>query len=166
MSDLDEAACDGETPPATALRLARSKAIAVAGVRPEAVVIGADQVAECDGRAFGKPGAHAAAVEQLRALQGRVVHFHSGLAVVAPAGGPVQADVVTTTVRFRALDDRAIERYLVLERPYDCAGSAKAESLGIALLERIDSSDPTALIGLPLIALVSMLEAVGISPLD
>jgi septum formation protein len=163
VSQLDETAIDGEAPEETALRLSRLKAAAVATLRPDAVVIGSDQVAECDGQAFGKPGTHEAAVAQLRALRGRVVRFHSGLCVVAPSHGLVQSDVITTTVRFRDVSDDAIERYLRIERPYDCAGSAKAEGLGIVLLERIDSDDPTALIGLPLIALVSMLTAIEYS---
>jgi septum formation protein len=161
--DIDEAAVPNETPVATAKRLSRLKAEAVALRFPAAVVIGSDQVAECDGEAFGKPGTHDAAVAQLRTLRGRTVAFHSGLCVIAPSGSDLstQVDVVTTTVRFRALDDNAIDAYLRSEQPYDCAGSAKAEALGIVLLERIDSSDPTALIGLPLIALVSMLNAIG-----
>jgi septum formation protein len=160
VSQVDESAIAGEAPEETALRLSRLKAAAVAALRPDAVVIGSDQVAECDGQAFGKPGTHEAAVAQLRALRGRTVRFHSGLCVAAPNNGLVQADVVTTTVRFRDLRDDTIERYLRIEAPYDCAGSAKAEGLGIVLLERIDSDDPTALIGLPLIALVSMLTAI------
>jgi septum formation protein len=159
VSDVDETAPSDESPRATALRLSEAKARAVAARRPDAVVIGSDQVAEWDGRPFGKPGTHEAAVAQLRTLRGRTVAFHSGLCVVAPDGS-VRADVVTTTVRFRAVDDATIERYLRAEVPYDCAGSAKAEGLGIALLERIDSDDPTALVGLPLIALVSMLDSI------
>lgn len=163
VPDVDETAVDGEAPDATALRLSRLKAETVAARRPDAIVIGSDQVAECDGQVFGKPGHHADAVAQLQALRGRVVRFHSGLCVVAPAaiGRPPAATVVTTTVRFRITGDAAIERYLRAETPYDCAGSAKAEGLGIALLERIDSDDPTALVGLPLIALVTMLDAIG-----
>jgi septum formation protein len=159
VSDVDETAPPDETPRATALRLSEAKARAVAARRPDAVVIGSDQVAECDGRPFGKPGTHEAAVAQLRTLRARAVVFHSGLCVVAPDGS-ARVDVVSTTVRFRDLDDATIERYLRAETPYDCAGSAKAEGLGIALLERIDSDDPTALVGLPLIALVSMLESI------
>ncbi len=158
---VDETAIDDETPTDTARRLSRTKAEAVAGRHRDAIVIGSDQVAECDGRAFGKPGTHAAAVAQLRALRGRAVRFHSGLCVVGPPGAPLQERVVTTIVRFRDASDDDIERYLRIEEPYDCAGSAKAEGLGIVLLERIESDDPTALIGLPLIALVSMLVAIG-----
>jgi septum formation protein len=159
--EIDETAFDGEAPAATALRLALAKADAVAARRPDAIVIGCDQVAECDGRAFGKPGAHEAAVAQLRALSGRVARFHSGLCVAAPGDGARRAEVVATTVRFRLLDDDVIERYLRIERPYDVAGSAKAEALGVVLLESMASDDPTALIGLPLIALVTMLTAIG-----
>ena len=169
VPDVDERAAAGETPSATAARLSRTKAETVAKRHREAVVIGSDQVAECDGEAFGKPGTHEAAVVQLKALRGQEVRFHSGLCVIAPttAVGPnLDTRVVTTTVRFRTLDDGDIERYLRAETPYDCAGSAKAEGLGIALLERIDSDDPTALIGLPLIALVSMLRRIGFSVLS
>ncbi len=158
---VDETAIDGESATDTARRLSRAKAQAVAVRHRDAIVIGSDQVAECAGRAFGKPGAHEAAVAQLRALRGRDVHFHSGICVVDAMGDSIQERVVTTTVRFRDASDAEIERYLRIEQPYDCAGSAKAEGLGIALLERIESDDPTALIGLPLIALVSMLAAIG-----
>ncbi len=164
VSDADERVGPDETPIATASRLSRIKAETVAKRHREAVVIGSDQVAECAGRTFGKPGTHDAAVVQLQALRGREVLFHSGLCVIAPTtelGPNIDTRVVTTTVRFRSLDDDEIERYLRRETPYDCAGSAKAEGLGIALLERIDSDDPTALIGLPLIALVSMLRRIG-----
>ena len=160
---VDETALPGERCNETARRLSRQKAEVVAARHAGAIVIGSDQVAECDARAYGKPGTHDAAVLQLRALSGREVAFHSGLCVAH--GGRVQTEVVTTRVRFRALDDDAIERYLRLETPYDCAGSAKSEALGIALLERIDSDDPTALVGLPLIALVSMLAAIGFAVL-
>jgi septum formation protein len=162
VPDIDETAASDETPEATALRLSILKSGTVASRRPDAIVISSDQVAECEGRAFGKPGDHEAAVLQLQALRGKVVRFHTGLCVSAPYRDErkTQSCVVATTVRFRWSTDDAIERYLRLDTPYDCAGSAKAEGLGIALLERVDSSDPTALIGLPLIALVSMLEAI------
>lgn len=158
--DVDETAPAGETPDATARRLSLVKAQAVAARHPDAVVIGSDQVAECEGRAIGKPGHHDAAVEQLRSMRGKDVRFHSGLCVLAPGHDP-QVDAVVTTVRFRDLDDAEIETYLRLDQPYDCAGSAKSESLGIALLERIESDDPTALVGLPLIRLAAMLRAIG-----
>lgn len=160
---VNEGAHAGESAAATALRLSREKAAAVAARRSDAVVIGADQVAELEGRALGKPGTHDNAVMQLRAVSGKEVRFHSGLCVIAPqakATRRVQCEAVTTTVRFRELSGAEIESYLMLEAPYDCAGSAKAEGLGIALLDRIDSDDPTALIGLPLIRLVSMLRAI------
>ena len=162
VPDIDETAASDETPEATALRLSILKAETVAARRPDAIVIGSDQVAECEGRPFGKPGHHEAAVRQLRTLRGKVVRFHSGLCISAPYRGQrkTQSRVVATTVHFRWLSDDAIERYLRLDTPYDCAGSAKAEGLGIALLDRVESGDPTALVGLPLIALVSMLEAI------
>ena len=166
--DVDESAHEGESSEATALRLARAKAEAIAAHRPDAVVIGSDQVAESDAGVLGKPGTHDNAVRQLRALSGRVARFHSGICVIAPrAGGTprVLCEVVTTTVLFRELNDAQIDAYLELEAPYDCAGSAKAEALGIALLQRIESDDPTALIGLPLIRLVTMLRAIGFSVL-
>ena len=162
--DVDENAHPGESPGATALRLSREKAAAVAARRTDAIVIGSDQVAESEGRPLGKPGTHANAVIQLRTLRGRDACFHSGVCVIAPRMHDslrFQCDVVTTTVRFRQLSDAEIDSYLTFEAPYDCAGSAKAEGLGIALLDRIDSDDPTALIGLPLIRLVTMLRAIG-----
>ena len=151
VPQVDETPQVDEAPAAIALRLSILKARTVADRRPDAIVVGSDQVAECDGAPFGKPGSHEAAVAQLRMLRGKVVRFHSGLCVIAPSGGP--PDV-------RMLDDAEIEDYLRIETPYDCAGSAKAEGLGIALLDRVESGDPTALIGLPLIALVSMLQAI------
>ena len=162
---IDESPTANENPRATALRLSQAKAAALARRRPDAIVIGSDQVAECEGTSIGKPGTHERAVDQLRGLRGRAVDFHSGLCVIAPASSSLamQADVVTTSVRFRTLTDEEIETYLRIEQPYDCAGSAKAEGLGIALLERIDSDDPTALIGLPLIRLTSMLRVAGLA---
>ncbi len=162
VANVDETARDGEAPADTASRLSVAKARTVATRRRDAVVVGSDQVAECEGRPFGKPGTHEAAVLQLRTLRGRTVLFHSGLCLVSPAhedDAPVR--VITTAVRYRDVDDDTIERYLRVEEPYDCAGSAKAEGLGIALVERIDSDDPTALVGLPLIALVTMLDAIA-----
>lgn len=159
--DIDERPLAGEAPHATALRLARAKAQAIGTSHPDAIVIGSDQVAECDGRALGKPGGFDAAFEQLRFLRGRVAFFHTALCVVRGAAFE-DADVVSTEVRFRTLDDATIERYLRIEEPYDCAGSAKSEALGIALLDAVRSDDPTALVGLPLIRLVSMLAAAGL----
>ena len=148
---VDETELAGETPRALALRLALAKADAVADLDRDALVIGSDQVADLDGRAIGKPGDHARATAQLRSMRGRTVVFHTAVAVVCIEGGFRAAEVAPVTVRFRDLSDAEIEHYLATEQPYDCAGSAKAETLGIALLEAIESDDPTALIGLPLI---------------
>jgi septum formation protein len=162
---VDETALAGEQPAALAERLAGAKAQAVAARCPDAVVIGSDQVAELDGAAIGKPGSHDRAVAQLRAMRGREVRFHTAVAVVRPARQFARQALVTVTVRFRPLDDDEIERYLRTEQPYDCAGSAKCETLGIALLEAIESDDPTALVGLPLIRTCALLRAAGIDPL-
>jgi septum formation protein len=159
---VDEGAQPGEAPAATALRLARAKATAVARLRPDALVIGSDQVADLDDEHLNKPGSHAAALAQLRKLQGRSAVFHTALALAGDGGATIDACVVPTTVHFRQLDDCALEAYLRIDQPYDCAGAAKIETLGIALVERVQSDDPTALIGLPLIRLVSMLAAHGI----
>lgn len=163
--DVDEAALADETPSSLALRLAWAKADAVAALEPEAVVIGSDQVADLDGTALGKPGDHARATEQLRAMRGRTVLFQTAVAVVCKATGFREAALATVTVRFRSLGDAEIEHYLRAEQPYDCAGSAKAETLGIALLASIESDDPTALIGLPLIRTCDLLRRAGIDPL-
>lgn len=163
--DVDEAALPGEAPAAMAQRLALAKANAVAAREPLSVVIGSDQVAELDGNALGKPGSHARAVQQLRSMRGRAVRFHTAVAVVGVARHFLQQALVTVTVRFRCLSDDEIERYLRLEQPYDCAGSAKCETLGIALVETIESDDPTALVGLPLIRTSAMLRAAGFDPL-
>ncbi len=162
---VDETALPGEAPAALALRLALAKAHAVAALRPDAVVIGSDQVADLDGMAIGKPGTHARATAQLQQLRGRQAVFHTAVAVVHAASGFAQALLAPVTVRFRWLEDAEIERYLQLEQPYDCAGSAKCETLGITLLEAIDSDDPTALIGLPLIHTCTLLRAAGVGPL-
>ena len=132
---------------------------------PAAIVIGSDQVADLQGQPIGKPGSHERAVAQLRAMRGQAVVFQTAVAVVCVASGFEQSRLVPVTVRFRALTDGEIEHYLRAEQPYDCAGSAKSESLGIALLESIDSDDPTALIGLPLIRTCTLLRAAGIDPL-
>jgi len=162
---VDESALAGEAPSALAERLALAKAAAVGASHPEAVVIGSDQVAELDGRAIGKPHTHAAATAQLRAMSGRSVAFHTAVAVVR--GDRHFASVLSAhvQVRFRTLDDGQIERYLLADQPYDCAGSAKSESLGIALLTSIDSDDPTALVGLPLIRTCELLRRAGLDPL-
>jgi septum formation protein len=158
---VDETPLAGETPADTARRLAEAKARAVAARFPGALVIGADQVASCDGDRLDKPGSHDKAVRQLLAVSGREARFDTALALLDAGSGALQARVVTVTARFRTLRRAQIEDYLRREQPYDCAGSAKAEGLGIALLARIDSDDPTALIGLPLIALTEMLERAG-----
>jgi len=159
--DVDESPHPGEAPLSTALRLAQAKAQAVARQMPSSVVIGSDQVADVDGEALSKPGTHDAALAQLARMQGREVVFHTALSVADPAG-KVQTESVPTRVRFRCLPRVQLEAYLRAERPYDCAGAAKIESLGIVLVESVTSDDPTALIGLPLIQLTSMLAACGI----
>jgi septum formation protein len=160
--DVDETPAPGEAAGTLALRLARAKARAVSGQYPEAIVIGSDQVADLRGTVLGKPGNHERAVEQLRQMRGQTVVFHTALAVVCAATGFEQVDSARVQVRFRELGDDEIERYLRAEQPYDCAGSAKSEGLGIALLDGIDSDDPTALIGLPLIRTCRMLRAAGL----
>ena len=163
---VDEASHAGEAPVALARRLALAKAHDVATDAPEAVVIGSDQVAELDGAAVGKPHTHERARAQLRAMSGRSVLFHTAVAVVCKQRGFAEAALATVVVRFRALADAEIERYLQLEQPYDCAGSAKSEALGIALLAAVESDDPTALIGLPLIRTCALLRAAGLDPLS
>ena len=162
---VDESHRPAEAPQALALRLALEKARDVAARHPGAVVIGADQVADLAGQAMGKPGDHARAVAQLQALCGQWVTFHTAVAVLRPDTGFEQVQVAPVRVRFRALSDADIERYLALEQPYDCAGSAKCEALGIALLEAVESDDPTALVGLPLIRTCRMLREAGIDVL-
>ncbi len=158
VPNIDESALPGEAPRETALRLALAKARAVATSHPHALIIGSDQVADLDGHPLGKPGTHENAVRQLRAMRGKSVIFHTALCLLDAASGRHQLDNVPSVVHFRELSDEQIEQYLRLEQPYDCAGSAKVESLGITLIHRIDSSDPTALIGLPLMALTGMLQ--------
>lgn len=166
IPDIDETPYPGEVPEATALRLAREKAAAISKKIPGALVIGADQVATLDGRQIGKPGSHEKALRQLQIMRGRRVVFHSALCLfdgrTADPDAAVQLVNVQTFVTFRNLPDRELDAYLRMEQPYDCAGSAKNEGLGIALLERIDSEDPTALTGLPLIALTGMLRRAGV----
>jgi septum formation protein len=164
--DVDETAQPGEAPALLAQRLARAKAQAVAALHPGAVVIGSDQVADLDGEAIGKPGTHERAVEQLRRMSGRSVVFQTAVAVVCAARGHAGEARVPVTVRFRHLSGTEIEHYLRTEQPYDCAGSAKVETLGIALIEAVESEDPTALIGLPLIHTCALLRAAGIDPLQ
>ena len=160
--DVDETAQPGESPRSLALRLALAKARAVARRFPDAVVIGSDQVADLDGIALGKPGSHDRAVDQLRRMRGRSIVFQTAVAVVCHGSGFEQVDLAPVRVRFRDLGDDEIETYLRAEQPYDCAGSAKSEGLGIALLDAIDSDDPTALVGLPLIRTCRMLRAAGV----
>lgn len=163
--DIDETELPGEAPAATACRLADAKARVVAARRPDALVIGSDQVADCDGVAISKPGDHATAVAQLEALSGRVIVFHTAVALVDAATGAGETRLVDVRSTFRTLTAMAIEHYLQRERPYDCAGAVRSEALGIALFDRIESDDPTALIGLPLIALTDMLRAHGVDVL-
>ncbi|MFP8777051.1 Maf family nucleotide pyrophosphatase [Hydrogenophaga sp. RWCD_12] len=160
--DVDETPQPGESPKALALRLALAKAQDVARRFPEAVVIGSDQVADLDGEPLGKPGTHERAVAQLQRMRGKTVVFQTAVAVVCQATSFEQVDLAPVRVVFRDLDDGEIERYLRAEEPYDCAGSAKSEGLGIALLARIDNDDPSALVGLPLIRTCHMLRAAGV----
>ena len=162
--EVDETPLPGEAPGALALRLALAKAHAVAALHPEAIVIGSDQVSDLHGQPMGKPGTHERAVEMLRAMRGQTVMFHTAVAVVCQATGFAQSDVAVIRTVFRSdLSDDAIERYLRAEQPYDCAGSAKSEGLGISLLDAIHSDDPTALIGLPMIRTCRMVRAAGIT---
>jgi septum formation protein len=163
--DVDETPLPGEMPAALAQRLALAKASAVSESFPDAVVIGSDQVADLDGEPIGKPGTHERAVAQLRAMRGRSVVFQTAVAVVRASTGYVGTALAPVTVRFRHLGDAEIEHYLRAEQPYDCAGSAKVETLGIALLDAVESDDPTALVGLPLIRTAALLRAAGIDPL-
>jgi septum formation protein len=158
---IDEAARDGESPEDLVARLSDEKARAIAQREPSAVVIGSDQVAACDGRVAGKPGTPENAVRQLRSFSGKTVTFLSGLAVVCGATGFHHVQTVGTKARFRVLSDAEIERYVERERPLDCAGGIKCEKLGIGLLDALTSDDPTAIIGLPLIALSEALRQAG-----
>ena len=163
--DVDEAALPGEMPAQTALRLAEAKARAVAARHADALVIGSDQVADCAGRAVGKPGTRDGATAQLRALSGRTVVFHTGLVLVDAASGRCRTALIDVSSTFRSLTSEEIDAYLDREAPFDCAGSVKSEGLGIALFDRITSDDPTALIGLPLIALCRLLREEGVDVL-
>ncbi len=156
--DIDETPWPLELPQDTAARLAVAKARAISQRQPGALVIGSDQVATFDGRQVGKPGDHQHARAQLRAMRGREVTYYTALCLIDGRNDSVQSDTAIVRVTFRDLSDDEIEQYLLAEQPYDVAGSAKCEGLGISLLERIDSDDPTALVGLPLIRLVSMLR--------
>jgi septum formation protein len=160
--EVDETPNSHEAPKDLALRLALAKARAVAQQYPEAVVIGSDQVADLEGLPLGKPGNHANAVLQLQRMRGKTVIFQTALSVICLATGFEQTDLAAVKVTFRDLTDDEIESYLRAEQPYDCAGSAKSEGLGIALLAAIDNDDPTALVGLPLIRTCHMLRAAGV----
>ena len=164
--DVDEIPLPLEAPLALAERLALAKAKDVAAKFPQAVVMGSDQVADLNGQSLGKPGTHDRAVAQLRQMRGQTVIFQTAVAVVCFENGFEQTGLASVRVKFRDLTDDEIENYLQLEKPYDCAGSAKSEGLGIALLASIDSDDPTALIGLPLIRTCQMLRAAGIELLS
>ena len=160
--DVDETPLTGEAPQALATRLALAKAKAVAALHPQAVVIGSDQVADLNGEPLGKPGTHERAVLQLQRMRGQTVVFQTAVSVVCLERQFEQTELAQIKVRFRDLSDADIEAYLRAEEPYDCAGSAKSEGLGIALLDAIDNDDPTALIGLPMIRTARMLRAAGI----
>ena len=159
---VDESPLTGESPEAMAGRLALTKAQAVARMFPHAVVIGADQVADLNGQPLGKPGSHEQAVIQLRQMRGKTVIFQTAVSVVCLESGFEESELAQVRVQFRDLSDGEIENYLRAEQPYDCAGSAKSEGLGIALLDAIESDDPTALVGLPLIRTCRMIRAAGI----
>lgn len=163
--DVDETPLAGEAPVDLARRLALAKAHAVARQFPDSVVIGSDQVADLDGEPLGKPGTHERAVAQLRRMRGQTVVFQTAVAVVCQATGFAQSELAAVRVQFRDLGDAEIETYLQREKPYDCAGSAKSEGLGIALLSSIENDDPTALIGLPLIRTCRLIRAAGIEVL-
>jgi len=161
----DETPLPGEAPEATALRLSEAKARAVAGQFPGALIIGSDQVAVLDGRIYGKPGSHERAVDQLRTMRGRTVNFFTGLCLFNAATGSARLRGIPTLVTFRDLTDAEIDNYLHREQPYNCAGSAKSEGLGIAVIAAMEGSDPNALVGLPLIALCDLLREEGVAVL-
>lgn len=158
--DIDESDLPGESPAAAAARLAQAKAAHIAAHHPDALVIGSDQVADLHGQRLGKPGTASRAIAQLRACSGQTVQFHTALCVLAPGHAPMQ-HLDRTDVAFRTLQDDEIARYVAREQPLDCAGSFKVEGLGICLFEHVRSEDPSALIGLPLIALARILRTAG-----
>ena len=164
--EVDETPLDNETPFALAQRLAMAKAQAVAKRFPQAIVIGSDQVADLHGQPLGKPGNHANAVVQLQRMRGQTVVFQTAVAVVCQATGFAQCELAQVKVVFRDFSDESLQHYLHTEQPYDCAGSAKSEGLGIVLLERIDNQDPTALVGLPLLLTCRLLRAAGMPLYD
>ena len=159
---IDETPLAQESPAETALRLAILKARSQQQAYPDALIIGSDQVAASGGRRYGKPGNHETAARQLRELSGKTIEFHTAVALLDARNDQVQSRLVPCRVVFRRLDEQRIQKYLEREKPYDCSASAKAEGLGIALIERIDTEDPSSLIGLPLIALTEMLERAGL----
>lgn len=163
--NVDETPLPGEDAKQTSIRLSQLKAQAVAHNHPNALIIGSDQVALLDGQQLGKPLTHDNAVRQLRAMRGKTITFYTALTLLNARNGTMQMDLAETQVSFRQLSDDEIERYLVKEQPYHCAGSAKSEGLGIALISRIEGDDPNALIGLPLISLVTMLKNQGVNVL-
>jgi len=160
--NVDETPLPGESAKQTSWRLAQLKAQAVAARHPDALIIGSDQVALLQGKQLGKPLTHDNAVRQLRSMRGNTVEFFTALSLLNARTGDIQTEVVETRVTFRQLSDQQIEDYLLKEQPYHCAGSAKSEGLGIALIQRIEGEDPNALIGLPLISLIGMLEKQGV----
>ncbi len=162
---VDESRLASESPRETAWRLSALKAQAVAARHPAALIIGSDQVASLAGSPLGKPGSHHAAVEQLQAMRGHEVIFHTGISLLNSATGHIETTEIPTTVRIRNLTDQQITAYLHKEQPYDCAGSAKSEALGIAIMDSLSGDDPTALIGLPLITLTQMLYRQGLDVL-
>lgn len=163
--NTDEYPLPGESPEATALRLSEAKAKAVACRFPDALIIGSDQVAVLDGEIYGKPGTHERAVEQLRTMRGRTVNFFTGLCLYNAATGRAHVRGIPTLVTFRQLTDTEIENYLRREKPYNCAGSAKSEGLGIAVIAAMEGTDPNALVGLPLIALCDLFREEGVGVL-
>lgn len=163
VPDLNETPLPGESPPQTALRLAAAKAAAIAAQTGPALIIGSDQVATMDGQQIGKPGDHAKALTQLQMMRGREVIFHTALCLLDSRDNTIQIENIQTAVQFRDLPDAELDAYLRIEQPYDCAGSAKNEGLGIALIASLRSDDPTALTGLPLIALTTMLRRAGVT---
>lgn len=163
--DSNENPLPGETPETTALRLSEDKARAVSDRFPQALIIGSDQVAVLDGKIYGKPGTHERAVEQLRTMRGRTVNFFTGLCLLNAATGTARVRGIPTLVTFRDLSDAEIENYLRREQPYNCAGAAKSEGLGIAVIARMQGEDPNALVGLPLIALCDLLHEEGVAVL-
>lgn len=162
---INEEARPGEPPAALAQRLAAEKAQTLADRHPDALIIGSDQVAECNGRALGKPGNRERALAQLQDCSGQQVHFYTGISVLDSTDGTQRTELEVFTVYFRKLDKATIGRYLELEQPYDCAGSFKVEGLGIALFDKMEGSDYNSLIGLPLIRTLKLLRSFGIDPL-